>query len=137
MSPTHALAIRDYFTQAEADALSLGVIVTDRMHVFCRPDFSPMLPNTVSHQFLKIATNAGLGRIGLHTLRHTHATLMLSAGVHPKIVQERLGHSSISVTLDTYSHLLPGIQQAAALGFDASLRGQQPSMPAREPLAVG
>ena len=56
--------------------------------------------------------------IRLHDARHTHASLMLKQGVHPKIVQERLGHATISVTLDTYSHVTPGLQEAAAKGFD-------------------
>ena len=50
--------------------------------------------------------------------RHSHASLMLKQGVHPKIVQERLGHASIQITLDTYSHIAPGLQQAAAKRFD-------------------
>ena len=54
----------------------------------------------------------------MHDARHTHASLMLKQGVHPKIVQERLGHASIQLTLDTYSHVVPGIQDAAAKGFD-------------------
>lgn len=49
---------------------------------------------------------------------HTHASLMLKQGIHPKIVQERLGHSSIQMTIDTYSHVAPGIQEAAAKQFD-------------------
>lgn len=57
----------------------------------------------------------------LHNLRHTHASLMLKAGVHPKIVSERLGHSSVAFTLDTYSHVVPGLQEAAALKFDETL----------------
>ena len=57
----------------------------------------------------------------LHDLRHTHATLMLKAGIHPKIVSERLGHASISITLDTYSHVVPGLQKAAAERFDKML----------------
>lgn len=56
--------------------------------------------------------------IRLHDARHTHASLMLKQGVHPKIVQERLGHSSITITLDTYSHVAPGLQEAAALKFN-------------------
>ncbi|MGB2884707.1 MAG: tyrosine-type recombinase/integrase, partial [Dehalococcoidia bacterium] len=56
--------------------------------------------------------------------RHTHATIMLKQGVHPKVVQERLGHSTISTTLDTYSHVTPGLQQSAARGFDDILNGQ-------------
>ncbi len=56
--------------------------------------------------------------IRLHDARHTHASLMLKQGVHPKIVQERLGHSSIQITLDTYSHVAPGLQEAAAESFE-------------------
>ena len=56
--------------------------------------------------------------IRFHDLRHTHATLMLKAGVHPKIVQERLGHSSVAFTMDVYSHVVPGLQENAAQRFD-------------------
>ncbi|HEY5247354.1 MAG TPA: tyrosine-type recombinase/integrase, partial [Dermatophilaceae bacterium] len=61
-------------------------------------------------------------RARLHDLRHTHATMLLRAGVDPKVVSERLGHSSISMTLDTYSHVMPGMQQEAAEKIDAGLR---------------
>ena len=54
----------------------------------------------------------------MHDARHTHTSLMLKQGVHPKIVQERLGHSTIAITLDTYSHVAPGLQEAAATRFD-------------------
>jgi integrase len=65
----------------------------------------------------------GLRGIRLHDARYTtHASLMLKQGVHPKIVQERLGHSSIAVTLDTYSHVAPGLQRAAAERFDEALK---------------
>ena len=57
----------------------------------------------------------------LHDARHIHASLLLKQGVHPKVVQERLGHSSISITLDTYSHVTPGLQKAAAERFDEIL----------------
>ena len=56
-------------------------------------------------------------------MAQTHATLLLKQGVHPKIVQERLGHSTIAVTLDTYSHVTPGLQEAAALKFDEQMEG--------------
>ena len=59
--------------------------------------------------------------IRLHDARHTHASLMLKQGIHPKIVQERLGHSTIAITLDTYSHVTPGLQEAAANRFDEVL----------------
>ena len=64
----------------------------------------------------------GLQRVRLHDLRHTHATLLLKDGVHPKVAQERLGHSSIAVTLDLYSHVLPGMQREAAQLLDQSMR---------------
>jgi integrase len=63
-----------------------------------------------------------LPRIRLHDLRHTHATAMLSAGVHPKVASERLGHSKVGITLDLYSHVLPGMQEDAAERVDAVLQ---------------
>ncbi|QYY44384.1 tyrosine-type recombinase/integrase [Aneurinibacillus thermoaerophilus] len=66
---------------------------------------------------------SGLPKIRFHDLRHRHATLMLKQGVHPKIVSERLGHSNINITLDTYSHVFPGLQEAAAKEFGKSLFG--------------
>ena len=66
----------------------------------------------------KICENAGIKPRSFHTLRHTHATVLLAAGIHPKIIQERLGHSNISTTLDIYSHLVAGMQQAAVDVFN-------------------
>ena len=66
---------------------------------------------------------AGLKHLRLHDGRHTHATLMLKSGVHPKIVSERLGHTTVAFTLDTYSHhIVPGLQEAAAKVFDENLK---------------
>ena len=70
--------------------------------------------------------------IRLHDLRHTHATLMLKQGVHPKVVSERLGHSSVAITLDTYSHVLPGIQAAAARRFDEGLQSTREEASVKE-----
>ena len=99
----------------------MGVPLTPDDLVFSHPDGSPFLPDTVSHAFLKMARRAGLNGIRFHDLRHTHATLMLQQGIHPKIVSERLGHSTVSLTLDTYSYVTPGLQQAAALRFEEGL----------------
>jgi integrase len=63
-----------------------------------------------------------LPQIRLHDLRHSHATHLLAAGVHPKIAQERLGHSSVGITLDLYSHVLPGMQGEAVAKVDAALQ---------------
>ncbi|MFC2070173.1 site-specific integrase [Chloroflexota bacterium] len=68
--------------------------------------------------FRRMINKAGMRDIRIHDLRHTNATLMLKAGVHPKIVSERLGHANIGITLDIYSHALPGMQEAATEKFD-------------------
>lgn len=68
----------------------------------------PLDPDGVTHAFARTARAVGLSGVRFHDLRHTHTTLMLAQGIHPKIVSERLGHSSITITLDTYSHVLPG-----------------------------
>jgi integrase len=74
-----------------------------------------------AQQFKPLLKRAELPDMRFHDLRHTSATLLLSQGVHPKVVQERLGHSQISVTLDTYSHVLPTMQREAAGKFDQLL----------------
>lgn len=90
--------------------------------VFTRPDGRPLDPDEVTHAFTKLARACDFRGLRLHDLRHSHATLMMANGVHPKIVSERLGHATIQITLDTYSHALPGLQEAAALVFDEGLR---------------
>jgi hypothetical protein len=70
--------------------------------------------------------------IRFHDLGHTHASLMLKSGIHPKIVSERLGHASVAFTLDTYSHVVPGLQEAAAERFDKMLDLDVSKMLARE-----
>ena len=89
--------------------------------VFSHPDGKPLDPGVISHTFAKVLRKAGLPHIRFHDLRHTHATLLLKGGVHPKIVSERLGHANIGITLDTYSHVLPGLQERAAERFDEML----------------
>lgn len=84
---------------------------------------TPIEPHEVNRRFDALLLKAGLPHVRLHDLRHTAATLMLQQGTHPKIVQERLGHSKISMTLDTYSHVLPGMQEDAAERLDAALNG--------------
>jgi len=96
--------------------LEIGLEADD--FVFARPDGSPINPNAVTLAFRRIIKRAGLKDIRIHDLRHTHATLMLKAGVHPKVVSERLGHASIGITLDIYSHVMPGMQESAAEKFD-------------------
>jgi integrase len=98
--------------------LNIGQPYRDKNLVFCGKYGDPLDPTEVSHQFASIAKKAGFEGLRFHDLRHTHATLLLSQGCHPKVVQERLGHENITTTLDTYSHVLPTMQEAAADGLD-------------------
>jgi integrase len=108
--------------QAE-ELLALGVRQGGDTLVCARPDGTPMLPTSLSHEFAKIAGGAAdVPCVRFHDLRHSHATQLLAAGVHPKIVQERLGHSEISVTLDTYSHVTKTMQEDAAAKLDSAFR---------------
>ena len=106
----------------------LGKTLADDDFVLAHPDGTPWDPSTITHTFRKILRKADLPIVCLHDLRHAHATLMLRAGVHPKIVSERLGHSNVGITLDTYSHVVSGLQEAAARRFDDILG----SMPQRQ-----
>lgn len=79
------------------------------------------LRNIDTRHFKPLLERLELPRIRLYDLRHTHATLLLAAGEHPKVVQERLGHATITLTLDTYSHVVPGMQERAAERLDTLL----------------
>ena len=83
---------------------------------------TPMFPANMYKDFKILLKQLDLPDIRFHDLRHTAATLMLQQGIHPKIVQERLGHSDISMTLNTYSHVLPSMQEEAAEKLDELLR---------------
>ena len=97
-----------------AEQLALGPAYDDHGLVFAREDGMPLWPRSFSRNFARHARAAGLPVIRLHDLRHTWATLALGQGVHPKVVQERLGHASIAITLDVYSHAVPAMQDDAA-----------------------
>jgi integrase len=107
-------ALRAHRIRQASERLELGPGFRDQGLVFCQPDGSPVHPKTLSYHFNERVRRLGLRRIRLHDLRHTYATLALQAGIHPKIVQERLGHANISVTLDTYSHVSPALEAEAA-----------------------
>ena len=93
-------------------------------HGFAGPLGDLLDPSVFTRNFEKLAAEAGLPKTRLHDLRHFHATLLLREGTHPKVVQERLGHSQISITLDTYSHVVPGLQEKAATTFAEAMRNQ-------------
>lgn len=100
--------------------------------VFCNRNGGPSYERGIVQCAFKPAlTAAGLpSEVRFYDLRHTHATLLLMAGVHPKVVAERLGHSNISITLDTYSHVLPNMQQEAAEHLNTMLYPARPRVAA-------
>jgi integrase len=123
LSPSTVAVLREYQNAQEQLRASLQLPpLTENDLVFSHWDGSPLLPDSITHAWVKLARKCGLEGVRLHDARHTHATIMLKQGIHPKIVQERLGHSTISTTLDTYSHVAPGLQEAAARGFDDVLK---------------
>ena len=91
--------------------------------VFARPDGSPVHPDLISQTFQRFMVQIDLPKIRLHDLRHTHATILLQQNVHPKVVSERLGHSSIAFTMTVYQHVMPGMQAEAAATFGAAVFG--------------
>jgi len=124
LTPENASVLREHREKQSLERVVLGKRLTGEDLVFCDSDGKPLLPNSVTHAWIKLVRRTGLKPIRLHDARHSHASLMLKQGTHPKIVQERLGHASIQVTLDTYSHVAPGLQEAAAARFDQAFSGK-------------
>jgi integrase len=122
LPPLVAEELRKHRVAQAESLLRLGVRLTEDHHVVMREDGQPLNLRTLADSFPKFQLRHGLQRVRFHDLRHTHATQMLKEGVHPKIAQERLGHSSIAITLDLYSHVLPGMQQQAAQTVDRAIR---------------
>lgn len=108
--------------QAET-RLRVGALYTDMGMVFATQEGKPVHPNSLALRFNRLIAQAKVPKIRFHDLRHTAATLMLANNVHPKIVQERLGHSDISMTLNRYSHVTMDMQRQAADVLDAAMGG--------------
>jgi len=78
----------------------------------------------MTRRFKALAREAGFPKIRFHDLRHTHATMLLKQGIHPKIVQERLGHQTIGITMDTYTHVIKGLQREAVEKMNEYLKNK-------------
>jgi integrase len=107
MTPKLALFLREY----KQDRLWLGQPVGLDDLVFSHQNGVPLDPCTVTHSFHKIAGQVGLGGVRFHDLRHTFASLALLRGAKPKVISEALGHASVAFTMDTYSHIISGMQE--------------------------
>jgi integrase len=126
--------LREHRRAAAGRSEAEGHEFSEQALVFSGRDGGPIHPALFTYYFQRRIRAAGVRKIRLHDLRHTHATHALQAGVHPKIVSERLGHSTVMITLDTYSHALPSMQREAA-ELVAALVGDPPhrQRPDREP----
>ena len=115
-------ALKEHRQHQNAQRKALGKSYREDDLVCTLEDGSLWAPDAFTSQFARLARRIGLKGIRLHDMRHSHATHLLQQGVHPKIVSERLGHSTVAITLDTYSHVLPGMQEDAAVKVDSTLR---------------
>ena len=121
LSPASVARLHQHRLRQLEDRLAAGPAYQDSGLVFANALGAPVHPTNLRRTWLRIAEQAGLPRLRFHDIRHAHASLLLQQGVHPKIVSERLGHSGVAITLDTYSHVLPSLQAQAASGLDALL----------------
>jgi integrase len=114
-------ALRSHRAKQAEERLALGPAYNDHDLLCPRPGGEPWPPDMFSTAFAAFVRRSGMRQFRFHDLRHSHATHLLRAGVHPKIVSERMGHSAVGITLDTYSHVLPGMQEDAVRLIDAAL----------------
>lgn len=131
--------LRAFEIQREAqgrDRERYGDRYSDQDLVFATHQGRPLMHRNVFREFKRLLRKAGLPDIRFHDLRHTNATLMLGQGVHPKVVQERLGHSQVGITLNTYSHVLPGLGREAIERLGAVLHDGEadevPDLPGKD-----
>jgi len=122
LDPATAAMLQRYRTSQRERLFMLGIPMQADDRVFTTELGRPIRPDSVTQAFGRLVAATDLQRIRLHDLRHTHASHLLMAGVNVKVVSERLGHASVSFTLDTYAHVMPG-QQAEAAAAVAALLG--------------
>lgn len=121
MTGQHLNLLKQINNEQNQNKLLYGPDYNKKDLVFIQVNGNPIQPSELTREYKKILKKACLPSIRFHDLRHTHATLMLQKGIHPKIVAERLGHSSIKITLDIYSHVLPNMQEEAVSLFEQLL----------------
>ncbi|MDP2932172.1 MAG: tyrosine-type recombinase/integrase [Chloroflexota bacterium] len=121
MTPKLALFLREYRADRESLYWRLGKPLALDSLVFAHVDGTPLDPSMLSHEFHRIVERAGLENVRFHDLRHTFASLMLLRGAKPKVISEALGHASVAFTMDTYSHIIEGMQEDAMALLDEVL----------------
>ncbi|MDG3578355.1 site-specific integrase [Rhizobium sp. YJ-22] len=122
LSTTVVAELRKHRANQGEEQLKLGIRPDENAFVVAQIDGRPLKPTSLTHEWTRLISKTSLPHIRFHDLRHSHATQLLAAGVHPKIASERLGHSTVGITLDLYSHVMPGMQANAAEQVDAAIK---------------
>jgi integrase len=127
LTPQATEALREHLERQLTQMDTLGDLYDDQGLVFASEAGTPINPSNLRQRsFAPLLKRAGLPHIRFHDLRHTCATLLLSKGVHPKFVQELLGHASVAITMDTYSHVLPGMGDQTIIAMQSALLEHEP-----------
>jgi integrase len=122
LTPSAVEALKRHRARQAKENLKVGGLYRDQDLVFAGEGGNPINPSNLRNRSFKpLLERAGLPRITFHDLRHTCASLLFQRNVHPKFVQELLGHASVAITLDTYSHMLPGMGSEAADAIESAL----------------
>ena len=121
LSPDAVSLLHEVRGRQIAQQMTVGEVWHSGDYVFTQADGRPVDPDAITRDFTELIRKTGLPHLTVHGLRHAHATLLLESGINPKVVSERLGHATIATTMDIYSHVLPGLQESAALALDARL----------------
>jgi integrase len=129
LDPTTIKVLKAWREWQRAEQEAAGVESED--WVFTNTDGKPVHPHSISQAFERIANRAGAPRIRLHDVRHTHGTLLIKAGIPVKVVSERLGHGNPAFTIDTYQHVLPGMQAEAARTYEQLIKEDPPETTGR------
>jgi integrase len=114
LGPATVALLREHRRVQAAERLAWGPAYRQADLLFPREDGTAIHPESFAKVFDRRVATSRLPRLSFHGLRHTHASILLAAGVNPKVVSERLGHASVAFTLDIYSHAIPELQEAAA-----------------------
>lgn len=114
LDPATVIALRRHRDNQDKERATWAEVYADLDLVFCRQDGSPLRPDTITRRFHQLSREAGVPPVRLHDVRHTYASIGLAAGMHPKVMAERLGHATVGITLDTYSHVVPALAEQAA-----------------------
>lgn len=130
LTPRAACALREHLERQLAEIEVLGDRYEDQGLLFTTDTGRPINPSNLRQRsFFPLLKRAGLPRIRFHDLRHTCATLLLTQGTHPKFVQELLGHATVAITLDTYSHVIPSMRNQTARAMQDAISSTEEPLP--------